>query len=112
MKDADVQGQIWQAALAVPLRHEAGLEHPVLIVSTPEFPGPLRLVCPLTSAFAPYPWRIPVIADAGTGLDHDSYIQCEHLTSISTARLLYPRGRVGAVTLRQVQEVLLLLLGL
>lgn len=105
-------GELWSMDLGEPVDPEAGLSHPALVVSPRRFTGSLRVVCPLTSTRRDYPWRIEVEPDDGNGLRHTSYVQAEHLRSISTARGVRRVGAVDPFTLLQVRRVLTLLLDL
>lgn len=105
-------GELWAIDLGEPVDPEAGLSHPALVVSPARFTGPLRVVCPLTSTHRGYPWRIEVEPGGGNGLRHTSYVQVEHLRSISTARAVRRLGAVDPLTFVQVRRVLTLLLDL
>lgn len=103
---------IWAVDLGTPTDPEAGFDHRALIVSAPRFTGPLRLVCPLTSTPRAYPWRIELEPDAGNGLLHTSYVQTEHVRSLSVVRFARRLGRVDDLVWLEVQRVLRLLLDL
>ena len=105
-------GELWSMDLGEPVDPEAGLPHPALVVSPRRFTGPLRVVCPLTSARRDHPWRIEVEPDSDNGLRRTWYVQVEHLRSISTARGVRRLGAVDPITFLQVRRVLTLLLDL
>ncbi len=105
-------GELWAMDLGEPVDPEAGFAHPALVVSPIRFSGPLRVVCPLTTTRRNYPWRIVVEPEAGTGLRHTSYVQAEHLRSISTVRGVRRIGAVDPLTLAQVRRAMTLLLDL
>jgi mRNA-degrading endonuclease toxin of MazEF toxin-antitoxin module len=105
-------GEIWHFDLGEPVAPEAGFDHFGLIVSPPRFTGPLRMVCPLTSTRRPYPWRIEIEPTPDNGLKHISYVQSEHLRSISVRRGDYRLGTVDPMTLLQVKRILRTLLEL
>lgn len=105
-------GEMWSFDLGTPVDPEAGLRHPALVVSARRMAGPLRMVCPLTTTRRDYPWRTEIEADENNGLHHTSYVQAEHLRSISTARGVRRLGAVDPLTLMQVRRVLALLLEL
>ena len=73
--------------------------------------GRLAIVCPMTTTAKPYPWRVEVERDGRNGLATTSYVQVEHVRSISTTRLRDRLGSVDGLTLTSVQRVLDLLLG-
>ncbi len=105
-------GELWSMDLGNPVDPESGLTRPALVVSPPRFTGPLRVVCPLTTTRRSYPWRLEVEPSPLNGLNAVSYVQTEHLRSISSARGVRRLGSLDAVTMTQVRRVLALLLDL
>ncbi|MFN8074456.1 MAG: type II toxin-antitoxin system PemK/MazF family toxin [Kineosporiaceae bacterium] len=106
-------GEIVEVDLGHPIDPEAGLLHPALIVSSARFDSaPLRIVCPITTTRRDYPYRIELEPDDQNNLRQTSYVQVEHVRSVSTARLRRTTGRIDGVRLLQVQRVLSLLLDL
>ena len=105
-------GELWLLDLGDPLGHEAGFRRPALVVGDPRIRGSLALVCPLTTTRRDYPWRVEVEADDRNGLTSTSYVQCEHIRSISTARAVTRLGVAGLPAWHQVQFTLRQLLGL
>jgi mRNA interferase MazF len=105
-------GDVVDLDLGMPIGREAGFAHPAVVVTAQELldqrPTVVQVV-PLTSTIRGY--RAEVVIDGSdSGLDHPSSAQCQHLRSVSTARILRRRGAVGPVDLVQIREVLGLLL--
>lgn len=106
------RGDLWRVDFGDPESPESGLRRPALVVSSDRMhTGRLTIVCPLTTTMKPYPWRVEIESDAGNGLAVTSYVQVEHVRSISTTRLRERIGAVDGITLATVQRVLDLLLG-
>ena len=103
-------GQIWLIDLGDPIGHEAGFVRPALVVGNPRMTGKLQFVCPLTTTRRTYPWRVEVVPTPLNGLSRTSYIQCEHLRSVSASRAMRQVGVLDIFTLRGVDETLRLLL--
>ena len=105
-------GAITLADLGVPAGHEAGFPRPVVVVAAQEIldsaPSVVHVV-PLTSTRRGFRTDVP-IEPTGAGLDVRSYAQCQHIRAVSVSRLQQGFGRVNAVELRQIREVLGLLL--
>ena len=70
------------------------------------------MVCPLTTTRLAYPWRVELEPDERNGLRQTSYVQTEHLRSLSTARGLHRVGVVDDLAWLRVRRVLALLLDL
>jgi mRNA-degrading endonuclease toxin of MazEF toxin-antitoxin module len=105
-------GELWRFDLGEPIDPEAGFDHFGLIVSPPRFTGPLRVVCPLTTTRRRYPWRIEIEPSPTNGLKRTSYVQTEHLRSISVDRGDYRLGALDPVLFMAVKHTLKLLLDL
>ncbi len=105
-------GDLWSMDLGTPVDPEPGLIRPALVVSPARFTGPLRIVCPLTTTRRTYPWRLEIEPDDVNGLSAVSYVQTEHLRSISATRGARRLGSLDALTMMQVRRVLALLLDL
>ena len=105
-------GYIWLIDLGQPTGVESAYRRPALIVGSPRMRGPLALMCPLTTTVRDYPWRVEVESTLSSGLQKTSYVQCEHLRSISSSRAITRLGRIGALGWHRVRGVLRLLLDL
>jgi mRNA-degrading endonuclease toxin of MazEF toxin-antitoxin module len=105
-------GEIWHFDLGDLIDPEAGFDHFGLIVSPPRFTGPLRMVCPITSTHRSYPWRVEVEPSPDNGLKVVSYVQTEHLRSISIRRGDYRVGSLDPVLFMNIKRILKILLDL
>jgi mRNA interferase MazF len=103
-------GQIWMVDLGDPLGHESGFVRPAVVIGNPRMTGHVNFVCPLTTTRRTYPWRIEIAPTSLNGLSQTSYIQCEHLRSISGKRAVDQLGVVDLFTLRRLDATLRLLL--
>ena len=98
--------------LGVPAGREAGFARPVVVVTAQEVlnvnPSVIQVV-PITSNLRGFWTDVPI--DPGhSGLTVKSQAQCQHVRSLSLGRINEILGRVSAVELRQMREVLGLLL--
>lgn len=109
------RGEIWSADLNLIRGHEQAGRRPVLIVSTDLFnqgPAGLVFVLPLTRTDRRIPLHVPLDPPEG-GVTSRSFILCDGLRSISRERLgSAPWGMVSPATLRQVEDMLRVLLEL
>lgn len=105
-------GDVWIIDLGTPIGVESAFRRPALIVGNPRMRGPLALVCPFTTTMRDYPWRVEVESSPTSGLSATSYVQVEHLRSISSARGVARLGRIDAAGWHQVRGVLRILLDL
>lgn len=109
-----VEGDILLLDFGIPQGHEAGFPRPAVLVSAQEFidarPSVLHVV-PLTTNLTPRLTEVPITAGT-SGLSHDSHAQCQHLRAVARSRLSVPIGRVTGMELRQIREVLALILDL
>ena len=108
-------GDVVDLELGTPAGHEAGFRHPAIVVTAQRVlkgsPSVLQVV-PLTSTLRRSSAEVTIDPDRDNGLDNRSAAQCQHVRSVSPARVLDVRGNVGAVTLTQIRETLALLLDL
>lgn len=108
-------GDIVLLDFGVPTGHEAGFPRPAVIVTAATIlkrrPSVVQVV-PLTSTNRGYDSEIRVAAASGSGLTQDSVAQCQHIRSVSAARLTDPVGAVSPVELRQIRETIALLIDL
>ena len=103
---------IWLIDLGNPIGSEAAFVRPAVVVGSPRMTGPLALVCPLTTTPRDYPWRIEIDPDPVNGLARSSYVQAEHVRSVSTMRSVRRLGRIDVVRFEQVRRVLRILFDL
>lgn len=108
------RGEIWLVGLdPTKGREQAGMR-PALVVSVDIFnhgASELVVVAPITSKAKGIPLHVEVMPPEG-GLTMTSYVKCEDLRSISTARLVRRLGKVSAQTIDDVEDRLRILLGL
>jgi mRNA interferase MazF len=109
------RGEIWLADLNPTSGHEQGGARPVLIISTNSFnhgPAGLVFVLPLPRTDRRIPVHVPLDPPEG-GVSARSYILCDALRSIAKNRLgPRPWGTVSPATLRNIEEMLRILMEL
>lgn len=86
---------------------------PALIVQDDRFDATDSLtVCPFTSTEVDAPLlRVPVPADEGNGLDQDSFLMVDKITTVRRSNAHTVVGRLETTTLVEVERRLLVLLG-
>jgi mRNA interferase MazF len=91
----------------------ANKPRPALIVQDDRFDATDSLtVCPFTSTEVEAPLlRIPVPADSANGLDQDSFLMADKLTTVRSANAHAVVGRLEATTLVELERRLLVFLG-
>ena len=108
------RGEIWLVGLdPTKGREQAGMR-PALVVSVDVFnhgAAELVVVIPITSKAKGIPLHVEVTPPEG-GLTLTSFVKCEDLRSISTARLFSRLGKVSSQTVDLVEDRLRILLGL
>lgn len=108
-------GDVVLLDLGIPQGHEAGFPRPAVVVTAAKIlkhsPSVVQIV-PLTSTLRTYDSEVVIEADGSNGLQHDSAAQCQHVRSITASRIGATLGRISAVHLVQVREVLALLMDL
>jgi mRNA interferase MazF len=102
-------GDVAYVELGPPAGREAGFRHPTVIVTAQAIldgsPSVVQVV-PLTSTLRAFATEVEIEPDGPAGLDHRSAAQCQHVRSVSPARLSDPIGNVGPVLLTQLREIL------
>ena len=86
---------------------------PALIIQDDRFDATESLtVCPFTSTNVDAPLlRVPVTADEGNGLDQDSFLMVDKITTIRRGNAHPVIGRLEATALVEVERRLLVFLG-
>lgn len=86
---------------------------PALIVQDDRFDATDSLtVCPFTSTEVDAPLlRVPVTADEGNGLDQDSFLMVDKITTVRRSNAHTVVGRLETTTLVEVERRLLVFLG-
>ena len=108
------RGEIWLVNLSLTKGREQAGTRPALIVSVDLFnhgAAELVVVIPVTSKAKGIPLHVEVNPPEG-GLSTRSYVKCEDVRSISTARLIKTFGKVSSRTVNAVEDRLRVLLGL
>ena len=102
-------GDVVSLDLGLPRGREAGFPHPAIVVTAQRIldasPSVIHVV-PLTSTLRGFHSEVRVQPDRHNGLDQESAAQCQHLRAVSTERVREVRGRVGAMVLAQVRDVI------
>lgn len=102
-------GDVVNVELGAPAGREAGFLHPTVVVTAQAIldasPSVVQVI-PLTSALRGYATEVEVEANGGSGLSVRSAAQCQHVRSVSPARLGEPIGNVGPLVLAQLREML------
>ncbi len=92
----------------------ANKPRPALVVQDDRFDATDSLtICPLTTAEVDAPLlRVPVAADEGNGLGHDSYLILDKLTTVRRSNVGTVLGRLEATALVEFERRLLVFLGI
>jgi mRNA interferase MazF len=108
-------GDVVDLDLGAPTGREAGFTHPGVVITAARVlrrdPAVVHVV-PLTSTVRPFESEIVLDPDAENGLEVRSAAQCQHLRSVSVARVRGVRGNVGAVDLARLRDTVAMLLDL
>lgn len=91
-----------------------GKPRPVVVVQDDRFEGTGSVtVCPLTTNDVQAPLsRIPIRATAGTGIEHQSYIKVDKVTTMPRVNLDDLVGRLEAADLVRLDRALVVFLGM
>ncbi|MDO5533089.1 MAG: type II toxin-antitoxin system PemK/MazF family toxin [Propionibacteriaceae bacterium] len=106
-------GDVVRLDLGTPIGSEAGLKRPAIVVTADRVlrgvPNVVQVV-PLTRTIRHSSTEVTIEADESSGLPAPSSAQCQHVRSIATSRIQERTGNVGPVVLREIRDVLSLLL--
>lgn len=106
-------GEVVALDLGVPTGSEAGFGRPAVVVTAQRVldgrPNVVQVV-PLTTTIRASGSEVDVDPNPANGLAVPCAAQCQHVRAVSVGRVGEVRGNVGAATLRQIREVLGLLL--
>ena len=91
----------------------ASKPRPALVVQDDRFDATESLtVCPFTSSDVDAPLlRVPVTADEGNGLDQDSFLMVDKITTVRRSNAHAVIGRLEATALVEFERRLLVFLG-
>jgi mRNA interferase MazF len=108
------RGEVWLVSLGTGRAGEPGKNRPAVVVSVDELStgaaDDLLVVVPLSSSRSPSSLR-PEVSDV-EGIDRPSRAICRGVRAVSRARLLRRLGALTPATIKQVEEALVLILGL
>ena len=105
--------ELWLADFGTPYHSEPGGRRPALVLGPPDIFGtesPIAIVAPLTTTYPVLDLHVEVSANQQTGLRATSYVQCELLRSVNSARLSHRLGVIDVETSWLVSEVVKTLL--
>ena len=108
------RGDVWQVSFGPVRGREQDGERPAVVISVDELnsgPAELLIVIPMTTRRKGISWHV-FVPKGEAGLDFDSYIKVEDVTSISKERLVRYRGNLTYPRVEQIQHILRVLLGL
>lgn len=114
MTDRPLRGEVWMVDLDPTRGHEQSGTRPALVVSNDTFnqgPAGLIVVVPVTSRDKHVRSHVRVEPPEG-GLRTTSYIKCEDVRSVASARLTKRMGKVSQATLQAVAMRLRVLMDL
>lgn len=106
---------LWLVDFGQPQRGEPALIRPALILGPPttfDASFPFVLVAPLTTAQRGLDLHVEIEANAQSGLDATSYVQCEQLRSVDVRRLLHRLGVAEPLDASRARSIVRTLLGL
>jgi mRNA interferase MazF len=91
----------------------ANKPRPALVLQDDRFDSTSSLtVCPFTTTAVDAPLlRLPVVADEANGLDQDSYLMIDKITTVRKSNARTVIGRLDAPALTEFERRLLVLLG-
>lgn len=108
-------GDIVLLDLGVPQGREAGFPRPAIVVTAERIlaadPTVVHAV-PLTSTIRGFESEVNIEPTPTNGIDVRSAAQCQHVRSVSPARISDTLGNVGLSVLAQVRETIAVLLDL
>ena len=106
-------GDLVELDLGPPEGREAGFRHPAVVVSAQRIldatPNVIQVV-PITTTNRGFGSEVRLEPDADNGLTETSCAQCQHIRSVSTARIDRTVGNIGSTALAQVREILSVIL--
>jgi len=108
-------GDVVDVDLGMPEGREAGFHHPVVVVVVTaqrileNDPSVIHVV-PITRTIRGFGSEVVIEAGSGNGLVADFAAQCQLIRSVSSSRASQKVGNVGPTILRQIREVVALIL--
>ncbi len=107
-------GEIWLTEFGNRFPGEPSFRRPALVVGPVAGFGsrfPFAVVLPITTAHRGLNLHVPLAVDPASGLDRDSYVQCELIRSVNRRRLIRQLGTADPVALDKADRVVRDLLG-
>jgi mRNA interferase MazF len=108
-------GDVIELDLGSPAGTEAGLTRPAVVVTAGRIlrggPNVVQVV-PLTRTIRASGAEVVIEPDRRNGLHAPSAAQCQHVRSVSVARVQGQLGNIGPATLSQIRDTLAVLLDL
>jgi mRNA interferase MazF len=108
-------GDVVDLDLGAPEGREAGVVHPVVLVTAQRVldAGPSVVhVVPLTTTVRGFHAEIIIEPDVANGLSEISAAQCQHLRAVSPNRMVSTRGNVGPALLARLRDTIAVILDL
>jgi len=104
------RGEVWWVAGGV----YASKPRPAVILQDDRFDGTESVtVCPFTTTPADAPLlRYPVSADASNGLEHDSRLMIDKVTTVRRTNVIRHAGKLSSAQLIEVERLVMVFLGL
>ncbi len=105
--------ELWLVDFGEPFPGEPSSFRPAVILGPPSTFGstfPFVIVVPLTTTQRGLSLHVEVEADARTGLDDASYVQCELIRSINRKRLVHRLGAIDDDTSAAIEQIVRTLL--
>jgi mRNA interferase MazF len=103
------RGEVWTVSAA----GYAGKPRPALILQDDLFPTAPVTIAPLTTADVDAPlFRIPILASEGNGLDEDSRVMLDKITTVPRAKVGQRLGALTSAEMLRVNRSVAMFLGL
>lgn len=104
------RGEIWWLAGGV----YASKPRPAAIIQDDRFHGTQSVtVCPFTTTVVDAPLlRYPVRSEESNGLESDSYVMIDKVTTVRRSNVIRHAGRLSSKQLTEIERLLLVFLGL
>lgn len=114
LKDFPRRGEIWQVSLDPITGHEIGKTRPALVISNDknnEYSDTVTVLPVTSSAEKIYPFEV-FIRKVVSGLKYDSKIKCNQIRTVDKIRLSKIIGEVPLKILKEVENAILIHLGI
>lgn len=108
-------GDLWLVDFGEPYPGEPAKCRPALILGPPNVgsdSAPPVILVPITTTYRDLPSHVEIDATTATGLQDQSYAQCELIRSVSAKRLTHRLGSVGPDVAGEARRILGVLLSI